>query len=186
MTVPYNSKREEDEAQPGAALAPNPDQVNEFHRYDDSDNAPESHHHTLGVDPNQASPGDHNHDGRNSFLISEAANGLDAGNAGELLGWGSTSAFDVTATTTRIKVTVSLEFASGQVGKLSVVVTNSNGPVMNSNTMNVGGDASTAGRDQSTSSVKFFNCDVADVITITPQSFSGTINQIEIYVESAL
>lgn len=69
MTVPYNSKREEDEAQPGAALAPNPDQVNEFHRYDDSDNAPESHHHTIGTDPNQASPGDHRHNGKDSYLL---------------------------------------------------------------------------------------------------------------------
>lgn len=61
MTQPQDSNQ-----QPGAALAPNPDAVNEFHRYSDVDNSPDSHHHTIGIDPNQASPGDHNHDGRNS------------------------------------------------------------------------------------------------------------------------
>lgn len=67
MTSPYGQPPEDQPA--GKPLAPNPEEVNEFHRYDDLDNAPESHHHTLGIDPNQASPGDHNHDGRNSKLL---------------------------------------------------------------------------------------------------------------------
>lgn len=56
--------------QPGAELQPNPDQVNEFHRYSDLDNSPEAGHHTLGIDPNQAASGDHDHDGRNSAFLS--------------------------------------------------------------------------------------------------------------------
>lgn len=61
----------------GALPLPNPDQVNEFHRYDDVDNAPESHHHTLGPEPIQAAPGDHNHDGRNSKTISGTSHAHD-------------------------------------------------------------------------------------------------------------
>lgn len=184
MTSPYGTKKEE-EAQPGAALAPNPDQVNEFHRYDDSDNSPESHHHTLGVDPNQASPGDHNHDGRNSFLISDQNAASPGANTGVLLGWGSVAAFNVTATSTRIKVSVNLEFTSTQDGGMTVTVTGHNTVVMNSNVMTCGGSGTAAGRAISTSQTKFFNCDIGDIITITPGSFTGTINQVEIYVESA-
>lgn len=71
MTFP--GKRDPNEAPSGAALAPNPDQVNEFHRYADTDASPDAQHHTLGVDPNQSSPGDHNHDGRNSAFLSETS-----------------------------------------------------------------------------------------------------------------
>lgn len=46
-----------------------PEQVNRFHRYSDKDTGPDSQHHSLGVDPNQSSPGDHNHDGANSLKI---------------------------------------------------------------------------------------------------------------------
>lgn len=66
MTRPGSEER----SNPGEALAPNPDVVNEFHRYSDVDNESASQHHTLGSDPNQASPGDHNHDGRNSRQVS--------------------------------------------------------------------------------------------------------------------
>lgn len=59
--------------QPGASLAPNPDAVNEFHRYSDVDNSPDSHHHTLGIDPNQGAAGDHDHDGRNSKLLASTS-----------------------------------------------------------------------------------------------------------------
>ncbi len=44
--------------------------VKEYHLNSDVDESPIAHHHTLGVDPNQASPGDHNHNGRNSKKIS--------------------------------------------------------------------------------------------------------------------
>lgn len=82
----YPGKRpatEEDEGLPGAALAPNPEKVNEFHRYDDVDNTPESHHHTLGIEPNQASPGDHTHNGRDSAALFGAlvVSGSRGGNA---------------------------------------------------------------------------------------------------------
>jgi hypothetical protein len=43
--------------------------VNEFHANSDVDKSTISQHHTLGIQPNQASPGDHNHDGRNSRRI---------------------------------------------------------------------------------------------------------------------
>lgn len=44
-------------------------QVNDFHANSDVDKSTLSQHHTLGILPNQASPGDHNHDGRNSRRI---------------------------------------------------------------------------------------------------------------------
>lgn len=40
--------------------------VNEFHSKSDRDGASTAQHHTLGVDANQASPGNHTHDGINS------------------------------------------------------------------------------------------------------------------------
>jgi hypothetical protein len=43
--------------------------VNDFHANSDVDKSTISQHHTLGIQPNQASPGDHNHDGRNSRRI---------------------------------------------------------------------------------------------------------------------
>lgn len=55
---------------PGRPLQPNPEEVNEFHRYSDVDNGPDSQHHTLGIDPNQSSPGDHTHNGRTSRTLS--------------------------------------------------------------------------------------------------------------------
>lgn len=53
----------------GQNLQPNPDEVNNFHRYSDVDVSPESQHHTLGMDPNQTSQGDHTHDGKNSKTL---------------------------------------------------------------------------------------------------------------------
>ena len=43
--------------------------VAEFHQYDDVDTTSSAHHHTLGANPNQASPGDHRHDGSTSALL---------------------------------------------------------------------------------------------------------------------
>lgn len=40
--------------------------VNEFHKKDDVDSSWDSHHHTLGTKHDQASPGDHTHNGENS------------------------------------------------------------------------------------------------------------------------
>jgi hypothetical protein len=48
--------------------------VEDFHENSDVDSRAEAQHHTLGPSPNQASPGDHVHDGGDSALILE---GLD-------------------------------------------------------------------------------------------------------------
>ena len=51
------------------ATPPNPEEVNAFHRYDDIDGSPDAHHHSLGPENNQASPGGHTHDGRDSKIL---------------------------------------------------------------------------------------------------------------------
>lgn len=68
MTSP-NQASKGDQQTGSSVEAPNPDEVNKFHRYDDTDNAPESHHHTLGIDANQAAPGPHRHNGRDSAVL---------------------------------------------------------------------------------------------------------------------
>lgn len=40
--------------------------INRLHDYDDRDSSILAHHHTLGITPNQSSPGDHIHDGKTS------------------------------------------------------------------------------------------------------------------------
>jgi hypothetical protein len=45
--------------------------VEDFHTNSDVDARAESQHHTLGPGPNQASPGDHRHDGGDSSLLLE-------------------------------------------------------------------------------------------------------------------
>ena len=42
------------------------DEVKRLHQDSDIDESPIAQHHTLGILPNQASPGDHTHDGRTS------------------------------------------------------------------------------------------------------------------------
>lgn len=70
MTTPRTgSAQGQDEENSGKNLQPNPDEVNDFHRYSDVDVSPESQHHTLGMDPNQASQGDHTHNGRDSKAL---------------------------------------------------------------------------------------------------------------------
>ena len=39
----------------------NPEASRDIHNYDDLDQFPRSHHHTLGTSPNQAAPGNHSH-----------------------------------------------------------------------------------------------------------------------------
>lgn len=46
--------------------APTGIQSNLDHTQSDADSSPQSQHHTLGTARNQASPGDHNHDGTTS------------------------------------------------------------------------------------------------------------------------
>lgn len=48
-----------------------PDEVRDFHKRSDSDSAPTAMHHTLGTKRNQASYGDHTHDGVGSRLIGD-------------------------------------------------------------------------------------------------------------------
>ena len=45
--------------------------VEDFHTNSDVDARAEAQHHTLGPGPNQASPGDHTHDGGDSAFILE-------------------------------------------------------------------------------------------------------------------
>ena len=44
-------------------------EVNLFHLNSDRDAGPTAQHHTLGLNPGQASPGNHTHDGRNSKRV---------------------------------------------------------------------------------------------------------------------
>lgn len=50
-------------------LRPEAQVVNEFHSNDDTDRDFNAHHHTLGANANQASPGSHRHDGSDSILL---------------------------------------------------------------------------------------------------------------------
>lgn len=67
MTTPNPTQTQADKE---SELSPNPVEVNLFHRYADTDTAPEALHHTTGPDANQASPGNHKHDGRDSVSLS--------------------------------------------------------------------------------------------------------------------
>lgn len=49
-------------------------QVSELHTKADLDASTSSMHHTLGISHNQASPGDHSHDGQTSRLIGQGRN----------------------------------------------------------------------------------------------------------------
>jgi len=49
-----------------ASLSPTARQVNQLHSSDDIDGGPFAHHHSLGVNRNQSSPGDHIHNGKTS------------------------------------------------------------------------------------------------------------------------
>lgn len=59
------SKQESAEAKE----APSAETVTDFHTNADTDVRDESIHHTLGGNPGQASPGDHNHDGGTSVAL---------------------------------------------------------------------------------------------------------------------
>lgn len=55
---------------------PSSAEINKLHSNDDVDSSSTSHHHTLGTGHDQASPGDHSHNGKNSKKIGK---GLDTG-----------------------------------------------------------------------------------------------------------
>lgn len=84
--------------------SPDSVEVNKFHAKCDRDSSQTSDHHTLGQGHNQASPGDHIHDGKNSkklgkgedltFPTTAAVGYVQADfqkviNALRTLGWGS-------------------------------------------------------------------------------------------------
>lgn len=47
-------------------------EVNDFHINSDVDKSTIAQHHTLGIQANQAAPGDHNHDGKNTRKVDPA------------------------------------------------------------------------------------------------------------------
>lgn len=54
--------------------SPGPQQVNDFHLKSDKDSSITAQHHSLGARRNQASPGDHIHDGKNCRKLGEGQN----------------------------------------------------------------------------------------------------------------
>lgn len=56
--------------------APTPDSqaINKLHTNSDVDSSVTGQHHTLGIQHNQSSPGDHKHDGKSSKLIGKGVN----------------------------------------------------------------------------------------------------------------
>jgi hypothetical protein len=58
-----------DRFKPDVRNIPTPEEVNFYHLASDKDSGPGALHHTLGLGPSQASPGNHNHDGRNSKRV---------------------------------------------------------------------------------------------------------------------
>lgn len=50
-------------------ISPPSEEVNLFHLNSDKDSSALALHHTLGTNPSQASPGNHNHDGKNSKKV---------------------------------------------------------------------------------------------------------------------
>ncbi len=53
---------------------PSSTEVSKFHSNCDADSSQVAQHHTLGVKNGQASPGDHNHNGKNSKKIGKGIN----------------------------------------------------------------------------------------------------------------
>lgn len=58
------------------------DEVKRLHRDSDVDENPLAQHHTLGMLPNQASPGNHTHNGRDSYRIKVGDLDIDTGDIG--------------------------------------------------------------------------------------------------------
>lgn len=55
--------------QPASRTSPPPEEVNNFHQRSDIDSSALAQHHTLGVKHDQASPGDHTHNGEGSLKL---------------------------------------------------------------------------------------------------------------------
>jgi hypothetical protein len=74
-----------------AYVSPSSEEVNAFHLNSDKDSSSGALHHTLGIGPYQASPGNHTHDGKNSKRIkfSDIEGGwmnIDGGDANTVFG----------------------------------------------------------------------------------------------------
>jgi hypothetical protein len=54
--------------------APTPSESARQHSNSDVDGSQTSQHHTCGIQHNQASPGDHNHNGKNSRKVGKGVN----------------------------------------------------------------------------------------------------------------
>lgn len=54
--------------------APPTSEVNKFHSNSDVDSSVTGQHHSLGIQHNQASPGDHTHNGKSSRKIGKGIN----------------------------------------------------------------------------------------------------------------
>lgn len=68
---------------PASQNLPSAQEVNRFHTNADTDSHAGAVHHTLGVKHDQAAPGDHKHDGKNSkqLLEDKVLTGAKGGNA---------------------------------------------------------------------------------------------------------
>ena len=68
---------------PAQRVSPPPEEVSRFHARSDVDSSQTAQHHTLGVRHDQASPGDHKHEGQGSRMIMEGitVSGSKGGNA---------------------------------------------------------------------------------------------------------
>lgn len=62
--------------------APSPREVNGFHARSDVDSGQSAQHHTIGIGHNQASAGDHVHDGASSRKIGTGLNLVISGSKG--------------------------------------------------------------------------------------------------------
>lgn len=66
-------------------VSPEPREVNLFHARSDVDSKQTAQHHTIGLNHNQTSAGDHNHDGQSSRKLGHGLNltltGSKGGNA---------------------------------------------------------------------------------------------------------
>ena len=65
-TDPFGSQKK-----PVTKTTPAPDEVQNFHARSDIDSSQLAQHHSLGIKHDQASPGDHKHDGKNSRKLAE-------------------------------------------------------------------------------------------------------------------
>ena len=89
---------------------PQSQDVSSYHQNSDQDSSSFAQHHTLGINNVQASPGDHNHNGRNSKQIANL----------DILGHPS-SAFGTTAISIKASSTYVLAVGAGLLASLYII-----------------------------------------------------------------